>query len=574
MFLRKPKSSRTTSSSKTTEEENPGLLDAVFASATEYALITTDKAGKIVTWNKGAELVFGYFAKEIIGKSISEIFTTEDRIHGEPERELSKARIAGRSSDIRWHERKDGTHFWADGVMTPIKNAKEEVTGYLKILRDETERKQAQGKLEELAKIDILTGIANRVAFNERLAEMAAAALRNHELLILHLIDLDNFKQVNDKWGHQCGDNLLRQAAQRMRDMSRNTDFIARLGGDEFVILQADVHDPESGGTLAEKLVDALSSPYQIDGHEILSGVSIGIALFPQDTANPEQLLGKADLALYKVKNAGRNGYHYFSEQLDSDAHKKGRMLAALKRAVKSHLFGLEYQPEIDAVTGKPVAVEALLRCRDPLLASSNILEVIELATESGMMPEIGIWVMAEACAQNKKWQDAGLPPVKICVNLCPRELQAPGFVQDVSNILERSNLSAKDLEIEISEHQIFDRTGQSSATVAGLRSMGISVAIDDFGSGYSALGQLRSLPIDKLKLDQSFFQHIPADPESCAIVSAMINLAHTLKLGVIAEGVESAEQAAFFEREHCDALQGNYFSPPMKVGEMTNLLS
>ncbi|MGZ3157719.1 MAG: diguanylate cyclase domain-containing protein, partial [Burkholderiaceae bacterium] len=299
MFLRKPKSSRTTSSSKTTEEENPGLLDAVFASATEYALITTDKAGKIVTWNKGAELVFGYSAKEIIGKSISEIFTTEDRIHGEPARELSKARIAGRSSDIRWHERKDGTHFWADGVMTPIKNAKEEVTGYLKILRDETERKQAQGKLEELAKIDILTGIANRVAFNERLAEMAAAALRNHELLILHLIDLDNFKQVNDKWGHQCGDNLLRQAAQRMRDMSRNTDFIARLGGDEFVILQADVHDPESGGTLAEKLVDALSSPYQIDGHEILSGVSIGIALFPQDTANPEQLLGKADLALY-----------------------------------------------------------------------------------------------------------------------------------------------------------------------------------------------------------------------------------------------------------------------------------
>ncbi|MGZ3238398.1 MAG: putative bifunctional diguanylate cyclase/phosphodiesterase [Burkholderiaceae bacterium] len=574
MFQRKSKSSRASSSAKTTEEANPGLLDAIFASATEYALITTDTTGKIATWNKGAELVFGYAAKEIIGKPIFEIFTTEDRINGEAERELAMARTAGRSSDLRWHQRKDGSRFWADGVMTPIKNFKDEITGYLKILRDETERKLAKDKLEELARIDILTGVANRASFQERLAEMSAAALRNNELLILHLVDLDNFKQVNDKWGHQCGDQLLQLMAQRMREVSRNTDFVARLGGDEFVILQSDVQDPKSGGALAEKLVDALSRPYHIDGHEIIAGASIGIALFPQDASNSDQLLRKADLALYKVKNDGRNGYHYFSEQLDTDAHKKGRVLAALKRAVKSHLFWLEYQPEIDTVSGKTVAVEALLRCRDPLLASFSIGEIIRLATESGLMPEIGIWVMTEACAQNKKWRDAGLPRIKMCINLCPRELLAPDFAENVSDILQRCNLSAQDLEIEITEREVFDSSGQSSATVAHLRSLGISVAIDDFGVGYSALGQLRTLPVDKLKLDQSFLQQVPSDPESCAIISAMISLAHTLKLGVIAEGVESAEQAAFFEREHCETLQGNFFSPPMKVNAMTDWLS
>lgn len=562
------------STETTTERANPGLLDAVFASATEYALITTDKAGNIVIWNKGAELIFGYAPKEIVGKPIAEIFTEEDRINGEAERELATALVTGRSSDLRWHRRKDGTLFWADGVLTPIKNIDGEITGYLKILRDNTEGKLAEQRLEELARVDILTGVANRVSFQERLTEMSAAALRNHELLILHLIDLDNFKQVNDKWGHQVGDHLLKEVAQRMREVSRNTDFIARLGGDEFVILQSDVHDPKGGGTLAEKLAAALSAPFQIDGGEIISNVSIGIALFPQDASDPEQLLRKADLALYKVKSEGRNGYHYFSDQLDTDAHEKGRMLTALKRAMKSRLFSLEYQPEIDTLSGRAVAVEALLRCQDPVLASQNIGAVIALATESGLMPEIGIWVMAEACAQNKRWQDAGLPRIKICVNLCSRELLIPELAENVKDILDHSNLSPNDLEVEITERDIFDSEGRSSTTVAALRALGISVAIDDFGAGYSVLGRLRSLPIDKLKLDQSFLRQIPEDQESCAIVSAMIGLAHTLKLGVIVEGVESAEQAAFFERQHCETLQGNYFSPPLKVGAMTDWLS
>jgi diguanylate cyclase (GGDEF)-like protein/PAS domain S-box-containing protein len=576
MFMKKSDSPATPflSAEASTESDNPGLLDAIIASATEYALLTTDSEGKVATWNKGAELIFGYTLAEIIGKSIAEIFTTEDRLNNEHQRELDTARMTGRSSDLRWHQRKDGSCFWADGVMTSIKNAEGKITGYLKILRDETDRKLAEKKLEDLARVDILTGVANRVSFQERLTELSAAALRNHELLILHLIDLDNFKQVNDKWGHQIGDHLLKQVTQRMRDVCRNTDFIARLGGDEFVILQSDVHDPDGGGALAEKLVEVLSKPFQIDGDEIISSVSIGIAIFPQDTSDPEKLLRKADLALYKVKNDGRNGYHYFSDQLDNEAHKKGRMLTALRRAVKTQLFWLEYQPEIDTMSGKTIAVEALLRCRDPVLADQNIIEVIALATECGLMPEISIWVITEACSQNKNWQDAGLPHIKMCVNLCSRELVVPELVENVKNILENYNLSAHHLEMEIAERDIFNNEEQSTATVSDLRALGISIAIDDFGAGYSALGRLRSLPIDKIKLDQSFLRHVPADPESCAIVSAMITLAHTLKLSVLAEGVESAEQAAFFEREHCESLQGNYFSPPLKADAMAAWLS
>jgi diguanylate cyclase (GGDEF)-like protein/PAS domain S-box-containing protein len=574
MFLRRPKPSRISSNALTTEQANPGLLDAIYASATEYALITLDMEGKIASWNKGAEFIFGYSAKEIIGKSSSELFTMADRINGEPGRELTAAYTTGRSSDLRWHQRKDGSRFWADGVMTPIRNPAGEISGYLKIMRDETERKLAESRLEELARVDILTGVANRVAFQERLDEMLAAATRNRTLLILHLIDIDHFKQVNDKWGHQSGDRLLSMAATRMRDVLRHTDFIARLGGDEFVILQSEQHDPDSGGALAEKLVDILAQPYPMNAHEVITSASIGVAIFPNDASDAEQLLRRADLALYKVKSVGRNGYHYFSEQLDSEAHKRGRMMAALKHAVKARMFALEYQPEIDAASGKPIAVEALLRCHHPQLAGHRIGDIIELAAESGLMPEIGIWVMAEACAQNRKWQESGLPHFRMCVNLCPRELYNPEFADTVGDILKRHKLPARDLEIEITERDVFGQGRQSQATVSRLRALGVSVAIDDFGAGYSALGQLHKLPVDKLKIDQSILQQIPADPDSCAIASAMITLAHTLKLGVVAEGVESAEQAAFFKHEHCETLQGNYFSPPMKADAMTAWLS
>ncbi|WP_332854069.1 putative bifunctional diguanylate cyclase/phosphodiesterase [Duganella sp. S19_KUP01_CR8] len=557
-----------------TDKANPGLLDAIFASAIEYAIITTDTRGNIVSWNKGAELVFGYLPGEIVGKPLALIFTSEDNDNDVPEREFSNARDTGRSDDVRWHRRKDGSVFWADGVMTPIRNFNSEITGYLKILRDETERRRVETERAQMARIDLLTGVGNRSELEERLNEMSAAAVRNGNLLLFHMMDLNNFKQINDRWGHQTGDRLLQHVARCIRDTIRDSDFVARLGGDEFVVLQANVHTPEVGASLAIKLIEALSNPFQLDGHEVVIGVSIGIAVYPNDANDQDELMRKADLALYKIKNErSHGGYHYYSKQLDAEAHNKAELIASLKRSVQAHAFRLEYQPQVDAGSENIVAVEALLRCEDAALASHPIEEIIALAIDSGQMLEISLWVVTEACAQFAKWQAQGLTDLKMCINLCPRELLYAELSSHVERILEENKLSGEDIEIEITEHQAVETDGPGSATLARLRSLGVTIAIDDFGTGYSALSKLRGLPVDKVKLDRSFLERIPEDQDSCSVVSAIITLAHTLRLKIIVEGVESPEQVSFFRREGCEILQGNFFSKPVPAETIAKLL-
>jgi len=297
-------------------KDNQSLLDAIFASATDYAIITMDLEMNIVSWNAGAEFVFGYKADEVLGLSAELIFTPEDRADRVPQHEARAARETGRSNDYRWHLRRDQSRFWADGALTPIRDEHGTLTGYLKILHDISDKKRAELDLLRQAKRDALTGLPNRSAFNARLRELSAAALRNHQSLILMLLDLDKFKLVNDRWGHDVGDALLRQATERMRGAIRDTDFLARIGGDEFVVLQPHVHAPHDGAPLADKLVAALAVPFQIDGTEVASGASIGLTVFPLDGDNADQLLKNADLAMYEVKKQGGNGYHYFTEQL------------------------------------------------------------------------------------------------------------------------------------------------------------------------------------------------------------------------------------------------------------------
>ncbi|MYM96953.1 putative bifunctional diguanylate cyclase/phosphodiesterase [Duganella vulcania] len=559
---------------KPTDKANPGLLDAIFASATEYAIITTDPKGSIVSWNKGAELVFGYAPDEIVGKPLALIFTSEDNADGVPMRELTYARDIGRSDDVRWHRRKDGSVFWADGVMTPIRDFNGEITGYLKILRDETERRRAEAERAQMARIDLLTGVGNRSELEERLSEMSAAALRNGNLLLIHMMDLNNFKQINDRWGHQAGDRLLQQVARSIREAIRDSDFVARLGGDEFVVLQANVQTPATGASLAIKLIETLSNPIQIDGHEVVIGVSIGIAVFPDDAGDHDELMRKADLALYKVKNErSHGGYHYYSKQLDAEAHNKAQLIASLKRAVKARAFRLHYQPQVDARSGNIVAVEALLRCQDAALANRPVEEIIALAIDSGQMLELSLWVLTEACAQFGKWQAQGLTDFKMCINLCPRELLYAELSEHIERILRENKLDGEDIEIEITENQAVESDGPGSTMLARLRSLGVTIAIDDFGTGYSSLSKLRGLPVDKVKLDRSFLERIPADQDSCAVVSAIITLAHTLRLKIIVEGVESPEQVSFFRREGCEILQGNFFSKPLPAEAISRLL-
>jgi diguanylate cyclase (GGDEF)-like protein/PAS domain S-box-containing protein len=550
----------------------PGLLKAIFASGTDYAIIVTNDLGIVTIWNAGAERITGFLQKEIIGQSASIIFTEEDLVQQIPQKEFEIA-LRGRCADHRWYMRKDGSRFWAESVTTPIFDGNEKLIGFLKILRDNTEKLRVDEEILSCARFDALTGLPNRSTFKERLSELVALTLRSDQLLIFQIVDLDRFKEVNDSLGHHAGDVLLQQVAQRMRSVIRDTDFIARIGGDEFVVLQPNAHSPEVGGTLAVKLLDVLSKPFHIESRDVLSGASIGVAVCPQDAREPDQLLKKADLALYRVKRSGRGGFSCFTEHLDEEAHRRTRDLAELRRAMENHAFFLAYQPKVRSTDGEPIALEALLRCTNPILSAYPIEYVITLAREAGLMPKIGAWVLSDACAQTKIWHDAGLPHIRVCVNLCTRELMDPKIAAYINATLERTGLQANSLEIEITERQLFDSKEQGVNTLKQLRSRGTLIAIDDFGTGYSSLGYLRWLPVDSLKLDKTFMPMIPRDSQSCSIAKAVISLAHSLNLEVIAEGVESEEQVDFLRRENCEQLQGYFFSRPLDAVAMTSWL-
>lgn len=548
------------------------LLNSIYRSAVDYAIITFDKRGIVTTWNTGAEQITGFKADEMIGNPADLIFTTEDRAAHIPQKEFLIAINTGRAADYRWHLRKGGNRFWADGVMTPIFNEHNEHTGYVKILRDVTERKIAEVDMHKLINFDALTGLINRFSFDLRLKELVAMARRSGQLLIMQSIDLDRFKEINDTLGHEAGDVLLKHVAKRMRQTVRDTDVIARLGGDEFIVLQPNMTSAEAGGELAGKLIEIISRPYRIDGHEVLISCSIGIAVCPDDAEEPAQLLKRADLALYRAKQASRGGFHYFTPGLDAAVHRKNQHLALLREAEHHKDFRLEYQPLIDCRSGRPVAMEALLRFNNPTLSRLPVEEVIQLAMDSGVMPDISIWVLRHACLQGRQWQDMGFDKLRMCVNMCSRDLSSPRILQAVERILEESGLDEADLEIEMTEQQALD-IGDNFRSIDALRQRGVSFALDDFGKGYSALSCLRTLPINKVKIDQSFLRDLPQDQTSSVMVESLINIAHALNLDVVAEGVETPEQAEFLCRCGCSEMQGFLYASPRPAEDMTHWL-
>lgn len=550
------------------------MLKAIYASATNHAIITMDNDGRISTWNSGAEKILGYAREEIIGEAGSVIFTPEDRANDVPHQEFEAACVSGRADDFRWHLRKDGSVFWGEGVVTPLLDETGANIGALKIVYDATEKKMAEDGLLRAANFDTLTALPNRAHLHTRLAEMIAAMSRSDEMLLLHIVDLDYFKQINDSLGHDVGDLLLQQAAQRLRALVRGTDFIARLGGDEFIIVQSNAHSAEAGAYLSSKVIEALSLPFSINGHEMHIGASIGIAIFPQDASEPYQLLKKADLALYKVKGNGRGGFSYYTEQLNADAYARSRNLGELKRCVKQQAYWLQYQPEIDCESGKVVTLEALVRFHSKILTAQPLDDLIALATEAGMMTKVGSWVLSAACAQHRKWHDAGLRNTRISVNFCAGQLADKNLTRQIIDVLDEHGLRPQDLEIEITEREIYSVRPESLALLEDLRKLGVTIVLDDFGTGYSSLSYLRQLPIDRLKLDREFLYDIPDNRQSCVIAESVIKLAHALDIEVVAEGVESAEQVAYCLDKKCDAMQGFFFSRPLSEPDLSAFLS
>ncbi len=540
---------------------------------TDYAIFMLDKSGHIVSWNPGAERILGYRKTDIVGSHVSTFFTPEDREKGEPQRLLRQAMLDGRTEEDSWRVRKDGQRFWCTGALGALHDAEGRVQGFVEIMRDNTERRLAEQNTFFLANHDPLTGLPNRARFMEHLHEALINADRDGTRVAVLLLDLDRFKSVNDHLGHHAGDELLRLVAQRLQRCVRETDTVARLGGDEFVVVLTRLKSLAAAELIAENILRELSHGYEIETQVVRSGASVGIAMYPQDGQDTGELLQKADLAMYRAKAGGRNRFRVFAQSMLTEVQLRQTQEELLRQSVEQGDFELVYQPQIDLQTLGFVAVEALLRSRNQGLMALSTKAMIALAEEIGVINDLGTWVMRAACIQMGRWRSAGLPEFRMAVNVSAAQLLDPLFPGMLRSALEDAALPASVLEIEVNEHAlVMARDGQSSV-LDQLKSLGVSISIDDFGTGVSTLSFLKDFPVDVLKLDPALIRHLPRDHEDSAIVSAIVKLAKDLNIKVVAEGVESVEQLSFLRSTACHRVQGYLFSEAVRPEKLEQLL-
>ena len=441
--------------------------------------------------------------------------------------------------------------------------------GYRGTGTDITERREAEQKIEFLAYHDSLTGLPNRVLLEDRVQQGIAMADRSGMGLALVFLDLDNFKKINDSLGHAAGDALLKEVAHRLKRCVRDTDTISRQGGDEFVILLHDLQNGVDSCTpVLAKIMETLQEPYDWEGNELSTSASIGISLFPDDGRDFETLRKNADMAMYRAKEAGRNTYRFFDEEMDDEAVEHLLMRSGLRRALERGEFVLHYQPQIDLHTGQIIGAEALLRWQHPEYGLVPPNRFIPVAEDSGLIVPIGEWVLHEACRQAGAWQRAGLPPLVVAVNLSAVQFRRGSVEETVTRALAAAGLPPSQLELELTETILLQNVEQVLASVRRLKQLGVKLSIDDFGTGYSSLSYLKRFDIDKLKIDQSFIRDLASDPDDAAIVRAIIQMAHSLDLLAIAEGVETTEMLQQLQAFGCDEAQGYHFARPMPAQE------
>jgi diguanylate cyclase (GGDEF)-like protein/PAS domain S-box-containing protein len=436
------------------------------------------------------------------------------------------------------------------------------------------QRKQAEEKIQHMAQHDALTGLPNRALLLDRIGQAIAQAQRKRGVLALLFIDLDRFKTVNDSLGHQVGDRLLQSVAGRLEACIRGSDTIARIGGDEFVVLLGDLEEPEDARHVAQKVLDALAEPATIDAHELKVTPSVGICAYPHDGEDVESLMRNADTAMYHAKQMGRNNFQFFTQAMNDAAQQRLRLENDLRRALERGEFALHYQPQIDLESGAIVGFEALIRWPHPTRGMIPPAQFIPVAEETGLIAPIGEWVLRHACARARAWHDAGHPRLRVAVNCSAQQFQREDFVGTVVGALRETGLDAEHLDLEITEGVIVRHSEEVMARFEALDAMGVRISIDDFGTGYSSLGYLKRFAIHQLKIDQSFVRDVSSDPDDAAIVSAIIAIAHSLGLEVIAEGVETPEQLAFLKALGCARAQGYYFSQPLPAEEFAQLLA
>ena len=469
--------------------------------------------------------------------------------------------------------RPDGEVRWLEDRVAVARNAKAHPLRFDGVAHDITEHKAHEAQLQYLATHDALTNLPNRNLLNDRLAQAIAQAQRGRHVFGLLLLDLDRFKLINDGYGHTFGDELLLALGSRLRSAVRDGDTVARLGGDEFVILLSPLDDPGQVIPTVRRLVDVFSLPFTVHGTDIYATTSIGVAVYPADGRDPENLLKNADAAMYRAKELGRNNFQFFAADMSARATERLELENALRRALQRDEFTVHYQQQMDMKTGKLISVEALVRWQHPTLGFLFPDQFIPVAEETNLIIPIGAWVLKTACAQNKAWQNAGLPRLRVGVNISAKQFWEGQILQTVKRVLQETGLSPGDLELEITETVFLRDINETIRTIHELRALGVAVSMDDFGTGYSSLNYLRRLPIEKLKIDGSFVRDLTGAPRSEVLLRQVIQLAHAMNLEVVAEGVESEKEYAFLVENECDVAQGYYLQKPLSAKEFGELL-
>ncbi len=553
-------------------EERLLLAEKVFDNSPE-AIMITDQNNRIVSINEAFTQITGFSAGEVIG--------ADPRIlaSGRHDRDFyrqmwSSLQKTGHWSGEIWDRKKSGDVYpkWMT-INAVADQVSGEVTHFVAMFADITERKQAEERIHFLAHHDALTELPNRFSLELRLEQALVDARRHGWHVAVLFIDLDRFKVINDTLGHHVGDLLLIEVARRFRAAVRESDMVARLGGDEFVIVLPDLENGDAAAHVALKIVSALLDPIRIDGHDLHTSPSVGISLYPDDGLDVDTVMKNADTAMYHAKALGRNNYQFFAEEMNRAASERLSIEARLRQALARGELLLHYQPQFTAAGRRPTGVEALLRWQSPGAGLVAPDRFITIAEETGLIVPIGAWVLGEACRQLRRWLDAGIPPLRVAVNLSARQLRNADLVSTVREALAETGIPPQLLELEITESAVMDKPDEAIKVLQALKQMGVTLAIDDFGTGYSSLAYLKLFPIDHLKIDRSFVRDIERDPDDAAIAVSTIALAHSLGLRVVAEGVETRAQLEMLQRHRCDEVQGYYFSPPVAAEAATELL-
>jgi diguanylate cyclase (GGDEF)-like protein/PAS domain S-box-containing protein len=541
------------------------------------AVVSTDVLGRVSYLNVVAEGLTGWPNDEAVGHPLEDVFRIIDATTRETARNpmllaIHENKTVGLTPNCVLI-RRDGVEAAIEDSAAPIHDRLGTVSGAVMVFHDVSAARAMTLKMAYLAQHDTLTNLPNRILLDDRLHEAIALSNRHRRKLAVLFVDLDLFKHINDSLGHNVGDRLLQSVAHRLAESVRSSDTVSRQGGDEFVILLWELKQPQDAAITAEKILRALREPHYIDGHELYITASIGIVTYPDDATDAATLMKHADFAMYHAKDAGRDRYQYFQSEVNAQAINRQAVEHSLRHAVERQELLLHYQPKINLATGAILGVEALIRWRRPERGLVPPSEFIEIAERCGLIVPIGRWVLREACRQSRAWQDAGLPMVRVAINVSSVELRAADFVSSVINTLAETGVEAHSLELELTETFLMQEVNSTIATLRELRSIGVHLALDDFGTGYSSLSCLQRFPIDTLKIDQSFVRDLVSDADDANIVSAVIGMGNSLHLRVIAEGIETLEQLIFLQKHGCAAGQGFYFSPPVPAADFGVML-